>query len=408
MSKNNKVQPSEKIHMFKERQHHVQYYYIKAMFLLLEKKQVVFPLTVFLLVLVLFGHIYSLLGKPKNFPNQHVAVKIAEHVADLCLTASILIVILYLPKNGRNFFQFFTSLYPEGNKLLGPLLAMKKHHFWRNFLICNICIGSLITFDACFFLINFGWDTYKYLIFSDVQFYLYNLVLLLLLALARKMELRFSELNELLEYKTENFLKTNTNPKNENEVESHLSFILNSEHFYSVRTFRVMHYDLCKLVKRFNEMFGRIILSTVVFSIANILAKVTFIIDFYVTPRSEEEKQKWAVFMGIIGFWIFASMAQSFLFAFYGEQVTKEGEKTTRICFYLLNKVPFQPKNNDQKLVQEELTNFAFQSYSHIPCLSAGGFFDVNFRVLGLMISSVTSYLMVIIQFLLRQQNSNN
>lgn len=97
---------------------------------------------------------------------------------------------------------------------------------------------------------------------------------------------------------------------------------------------------------------------------------------------------------------------QAFLFSFYGEQITKEGEKTTRTCFYLLNKVPFQPKNDDEKLVIDELKLFAFQSYSHIPCLSAGGFFDVNFRVLGLMISSVTSYLMVIIQFLLRQTSN--
>lgn len=133
-------------------------------------------------------------------------------------------------------------------------------------------------------------------------------MLLLLLALARKLELRFAELNELLEFKTEHFLKTNGNKKMESELESHLSFILNSEHFYSVRTFRIMHYDLCKLVKRFNEMFGRIILSTIVFSIANILAKVTFIIDFYVTPRSEEETSKWVVFMGIICFWIFVNM----------------------------------------------------------------------------------------------------
>lgn len=260
-------------------------------------------------VLVLFGHIYSLLGKPRPFLNQHVAVKTCEHVADFCLTASIVIIILYLPKNGKNFFQFFTSLYPEGNQLFGPLLAMKKHHFWRNLLICNVCIGALITFDASFFLIHFGWDTYKYLIFGDLQFYVYNLALLLLLALARKLELRFAELNELLEYKTEHFLKSNaTNKKPENEIETHLSFILNSEHFYSVRTFRIMHYDLCKLVKRFNEMFGRIILSTVVFSIANILAKVTFIIDFYVAPSVDEEKNKWAVFMGIVCFWICANM----------------------------------------------------------------------------------------------------
>ncbi|XP_050303736.1 uncharacterized protein LOC126741385 [Anthonomus grandis grandis] len=360
-------------------------------------------------VLVLSGHILSLQGKKVSFENQQVAATTAANVSDFFLTASIVTFILYMPKNSEDFFQFFSKLYPEGNQLFGPLLAIKKNHFWRNFLICNLCIGSLVSLNASFFLVNFGWSTYKYVIFRDLEFYMYNLLLLLLLALVRKLEMRFAELNELLEYKTEHFLKTNSNAKqndDEAELDNRLSFILNSEHFYSVRTFRTMHYDLCRLVKRFNEMFGRIILSMIVFSIANILAKVTFIIDFYVTPRSEEEKHKWSLFVGIVCAWIFANLGQAYLFSYYGEQITKEGEKTTRTCFYLLNKVPFQTKNEDENLVQDELKLFALQSYSNIPFLSAGGFFDINFRVLGLVISSVTSYLMVIIQFLLRPQTS--
>ncbi|KAL1506220.1 hypothetical protein ABEB36_005619 [Hypothenemus hampei] len=405
MFKNSKVIPNTTTQKaFKKRVYKMPKAYVRDIFLLLEKKRVIYPLTATLLLLALIGHIYSLIGKPVIFHNQHVAVKTLEHVADFFLTASIVIIVLHLPKNSKWSFQFFTSLYPEGNKLFGPLLAMKKHHFWRNLFICNVCIGSLIACEASFFLLHYGWNVYKYLIFRSLEFYFYNLILMLLLTLTRKLELRFAELNELLEYKTEHFLNNRGNNKCDIQMETHLSFILNSEHFYSVRTFRVMHYELCKLVKRFNEMFGRIILSTVVFSIVNILAKVTFIIDFYITERSDEDINKWSTFIGILCFWIFVNLSQSFLFSFYGAQITKEGEKTTRICFYLLNKVSCQTKNLDEKLVQEELMAFAFQSYCHIPSLSAGGFFDINFRVLGLMISSVTSYLMVIIQFLLRTQ----
>ncbi|KAF7281614.1 hypothetical protein GWI33_004478 [Rhynchophorus ferrugineus] len=327
-----RVSPVEKENVLNKKKYRLQYNNLKKFFLLIKQRRIVYPLTGLLLALVLYGYGYCVSGKQKEFADFHPVLQTMEYVSNFLLTASIVITVLYLPQNSKNFYEFFTALYPEGNKLLVPLLAMKKNHFWRNFLLCNLCIVSLISFNAWFFLVNFGWQIYKFIIFRDLEFCVYNLLLLFLLALTRKLELRFAELNDILKYKTENFLKSNMARKRNVPPPdpTSLAFILNSEHFYS---------------------------------------------------------------------------GQQYLFSFYGDQIQKEGEKTTKICFYLLNKVSITPSNDDERLVQEELKLLAFQSYSKIPCISAGGFFDVNFRVLGLMISSITSYLMVIIQFLLRPHN---
>ncbi|XP_076259304.1 uncharacterized protein LOC143195751 [Rhynchophorus ferrugineus] len=305
-----RVSPVEKENVLNKKKYRLQYNNLKKFFLLIKQRRIVYPLTGLLLALVLYGYGYCVSGKQKEFADFHPVLQTMEYVSNFLLTASIVITVLYLPQNSKNFYEFFTALYPEGNKLLVPLLAMKKNHFWRNFLLCNLCIVSLISFNAWFFLVNFGWQIYKFIIFRDLEFCVYNLLLLFLLALTRKLELRFAELNDILKYKTENFLKSNMARKRNVPPPdpTSLAFILNSEHFYSVRTFRIMHYDLLKLVKDYNDMFGRFLLSSVIFNISNLLAKLTFIIDYCINVQTDEQIQIWGYFLGIIGFWMFVNV----------------------------------------------------------------------------------------------------
>ena len=116
----------------------------------------------------------------------------------------------------------------------------------------------------------------------------------------------------MLLYKTDNFLKKKVSKQLDDPVENRLAFMLSSEHFYSVRTFRIMHYDLCNLVKRFNDIFGYILLGSVVFQIFNLLSKVTFIIEFCVLG-DDEARSKWAFYLGIIGLWITANMVSDII-----------------------------------------------------------------------------------------------
>lgn len=58
----NKVQPGEKVHIFKERhRHNMEYFYIKQTLKLLERKHVVYPITV-----ILLGEIISLVAACLN------------------------------------------------------------------------------------------------------------------------------------------------------------------------------------------------------------------------------------------------------------------------------------------------------------------------------------------------------
>lgn len=85
-----------------------------------------------------------------------------------------------------------------------------------------------------------------------------------------------------------------------------------------------------------------------------------------------------------------------------GESLEEEGERTSRICYTFLNKLNGNIKTENDILVQKELKFLLDQSKSRKICLHAGGFFKLNWGILGSITSTVATYSIVIIQFLLK------
>lgn len=77
------------------------------------------------------------------------------------------------------------------------------------------------------------------------------------------------------------------------------------------------------------------------------------------------------------------------------ESMSQEASRATNICYILLNDIPAVPKSYYHKLLKAELLQTAEQSFSRIPQLSAAGFFNVNLMLMGFMLSSVISYLII-------------
>ncbi|KAJ8968892.1 hypothetical protein NQ314_002054 [Rhamnusium bicolor] len=73
---------------------------------------------------------------------------------------------------------------------------------------------------------------------------------------------------------------------------------------------------------------------------------------------------------------------------------------TTANCFILLNDIPTVPKTYHQKVLKEEVQLIAKQSSYRASYISASGFFTVNFGMLGFVFASVTSFIIVVFQFM--------
>lgn len=56
--------------------------------------------------------------------------------------------------------------------------------------------------------------------------------------------------------------------------------------------------------------------------------------------------------------------------------------------------------HNEYQELKEELRQFAQQTALRNPRLSASGFFTVNFNMMGFIVTSVTSYIIVAVQMI--------
>lgn len=77
-----------------------------------------------------------------------------------------------------------------------------------------------------------------------------------------------------------------------------------------------------------------------------------------------------------------------------------KSETIPKICFFWLNEIPTIPKSTREQLVKEELLLLIQQSTLRCPKFSAAGFFPVDFTLLGFIIGTVTSYIIISIQFI--------
>ncbi|XP_048516928.1 uncharacterized protein LOC109535824 isoform X2 [Dendroctonus ponderosae] len=95
-------------------------------------------------------------------------------------------------------------------------------------------------------------------------------------------------------------------------------------------------------------------------------------------------------------------IGQGALAAWVGEQLAEEGYRTTKICLSLLHSLPINLSSANGKLIEKELYLLLDQSRSRKIGLYAGGSFQLDFGILGSITSTVATYSIVIIQFLLK------
>jgi hypothetical protein len=77
-----------------------------------------------------------------------------------------------------------------------------------------------------------------------------------------------------------------------------------------------------------------------------------------------------------------------------------ESNKITAICFTWLGEIPTIPVSNKDQIVKEEILLLVQQADSRRPKFSAAGFFVVDFTLLGFILGTVTSYIIVSVQFI--------
>lgn len=80
------------------------------------------------------------------------------------------------------------------------------------------------------------------------------------------------------------------------------------------------------------------------------------------------------------------------------DMTTKEAQRTAKVCYTLLLDIPAFSNNIQDRILKEELSLFAQHATHQCPYFSAAGFFTVDYSMLFVLLGTVTSYIIVLVQ----------
>lgn len=79
--------------------------------------------------------------------------------------------------------------------------------------------------------------------------------------------------------------------------------------------------------------------------------------------------------------------------------IYEEAKQTSLICYKILQEIRPKPFSNEQHQIRENLSFLAQEATLRATKISAAGFFEVDYTMVFLLFTSVTTYIVVLIQF---------
>ncbi|XP_044259377.1 uncharacterized protein LOC123007926 [Tribolium madens] len=326
---------------------------------------------IFVSILVFF---YSSYGRERYlYDSFDPTVAITDKIANVTLSlVNVILRVSFVFFNGKIVKEFLNGVFKlskiDGFRCFTP----------RNFnfqLICfNFYMILIIGFDGWVWNSTLGFAIFRYYVGRSVMYYASNTVVFFVFHSASIIKNFFVSLNLLLER------------RKVDKVE--------------LQKIRVYYNEICGLCDTFNKIFGFVILSVIVFTISYILNLSDLLLVYAVKKREIRGFTYGNDLIVLSVLWMLTLLIFSVLLAHECASAVSASENITAICFSYLNKIPAIPKSYEEFCLKEEICLLIQQVATRRPRFSAAGFFPVDFTLLGFILASVTSYVIVSIQFI--------
>ncbi|XP_056647837.1 uncharacterized protein LOC130900628 [Diorhabda carinulata] len=162
-----------------------------------------------------------------------------------------------------------------------------------------------------------------------------------------------------------------------------------------IKRITALYNELCDVVDLINDVFGAGLLISVIFTISYVLLYSIILIDFTVF-KIGSSSDVWIIYTSIV--WLIENFVKIMALALAGENLSSEANKTVNVCYGLINKL----ENSEE--IRQKLIFLIQQALDRKPCLKASGFFVVKSTMTGFIVGSITSYVIVAVQFLNEMQ----
>ncbi|KAL1501904.1 hypothetical protein ABEB36_007138 [Hypothenemus hampei] len=255
---------------------------------------------------------------------------------------------------------------------------------------------GLVPLVFCIYFIGdqVGWSIYKYFVPEELWFFVMHLMICKYIVVASRIKKNFNGVNRRLA----KFMN------NDDSSESYsINIITFKNHQVMYDRIQQLNYrfnEFCNVLDKFNELFKGVVVMGMICIMMNILYNCTMLIEHIGNPYYRYKvKLAAAVSQPLMAI---VSVGQAAAIAFIGESLQEEGEHTIRLCFMILNKLNKNLQWDSNLSTKEQIRFLLNQSKSRKVCLHAGGFFKLNWGILGAITTTVATYSIVIIQFLLK------
>ncbi|GJQ69283.1 hypothetical protein Trydic_g6420 [Trypoxylus dichotomus] len=167
---------------------------------------------------------------------------------------------------------------------------------------------------------------------------------------------------------------------------------------YSVKHIIRIYIGLNKIIDCINKLYGWTLLCLNINIISSLLLSFDFIIEYTSEANVLREKSGMS-FIFLMLIWSVFSLILGVLLANLAHSTVLEIQNTSRLSYKLLQYIPCDTSNMMLEEMREDLVLLSEQMSLRTPSFSAAGFFSIDYTMLFTLLSSITSYLVVLIQF---------
>ncbi|KAK9891305.1 hypothetical protein WA026_013612 [Henosepilachna vigintioctopunctata] len=340
--------------------------------------------SVTVIVLILFClTTYNRLLKVYNVMDP--TISFLDQLSETSFTLTNLLTSVEVTFFSRSFQDFFRKLSYNGS----PSNWIDCLNRGKFFMAFNLGLLVTIGLDMTYWSRTVGIGTYILYSLRAFQFYQNGLNIYLLVCFLNCLKLQL----KLYKRKLTKYVE------NSRVIESNLFTPNQNASVEDLNELRKKQCELLNLVPHFNRVFGRNIL-LIMFNCIVVAILFTSIALVCIMKKMDFQGiQPDTCFYLLCSAWITQSLTFPIMLAYACEAVVTEADKILSLSIDYLNDFPVIPKTSELQIVKEELQMICQQAQAKRPVFSAGGFFVVNYTMLGMMIGSVTSYIIVVLQF---------
>ncbi|XP_018577463.1 uncharacterized protein LOC108915810 [Anoplophora glabripennis] len=356
------------------------------------------------LAAILSGYFYNVYGKLHNeiIKNFDMVQNLIDFAATAFLTmASTSLTVITVLWRAEKFKSLLFSI-EKFDSSIGLKCGKSKRRFWAGYIALQLITLSTIFIDSFVWIKTLGLKIYVYYIAKYVMWYQFNVGTFLIFWLALEIEGRFREVNRLLircaRGKKSSFLIPTLLYEYSIVNRKDKPFYIRIPDTVLLRSIKFWYNDFVTLVEEFNSIFGLNLLFVILFNITNVVHYTEILMLHVIYKKVETDFEVGFIFLSLM--WITVAFVQTMAIAAACESLANEAGGITAICYTLLSEVSSFPKTDYEAALRKELLLLAEQTGAGHPKVSAAGFFEVNFGMMGFVVASVTSYIIVTIQFM--------